>query len=165
MGEKIFTHMGVDYTAAGFYTDNRSEALKVYRTEGRREVLRRIVVDMQNTLFSSAVAEALRHFDLNFQVLQSDDPAKTAGLCRDVNANVLLMEVRTGPQTGLEERMRIRDELKKQLPACKIVLVVDENSDRMLADKIRQAKKDGLIDQFIYGSVSADYLSAMIDTL
>ena len=45
------------------------------------------------------------------------------------------------------------------------VLVVDENTERKLADKVRQAKKDGLIDNFIYGSVSATYLSAVIDTL
>ena len=34
-----------------------------------------------------------------------------------------------------------------------------------LADKVRRAKKDGLIDNFIYGSVSATYLSAVIDAL
>lgn len=34
-----------------------------------------------------------------------------------------------------------------------------------LADRVRQAKKDGKIDNFIYGSVSATYLSAVIDVL
>ena len=43
--------------------------------------------------------------------------------------------------------------------------VVDENTEKKLADKVRQAKKDGLIDNFIYGSVSSTYLSAVIDTL
>ena len=54
--------------------------------------------------------------------------------------------------------------------ACRIVrcclnLVVDENTEKKLADKVRQVKKDGLIDNFIYGSVSSTYLSAVIDAL
>ena len=36
---------------------------------------------------------------------------------------------------------------------------------KKLADKVRQVKKDGLIDNFIYGSVSSTYLSAVIDAL
>ena len=61
--------------------------------------------------------------------------------------------------------MKIRGEVKAQSPGCKIVLVVDENTEKKLADKVRQAKKDWLIDNFIYGSVSSTYLSAVIDTL
>lgn len=55
--------------------------------------------------------------------------------------------------------------VKKQNPNCKIVLLVDENSDKEIANEVRQAKKDGLIDQFIYGSTSASYLVAMMDAL
>ena len=61
--------------------------------------------------------------------------------------------------------MKIRDEVKAYSPDCRIVLVVDENTEKKLADKVRLAKKDGLIDNFIYGSVSATYLSAVIDAL
>ena len=61
--------------------------------------------------------------------------------------------------------MDIRNEVKAQHPNCKVVLVVDENTEQKLADRVRQAKKDGLIDNFIYGSVSATYLSAVIDAL
>lgn len=60
---------------------------------------------------------------------------------------------------------RVLNEIKLQNPECKIVLVVDGNTEKRLADKVRQAKKDGLVDNFIYGSVSATYLSAVIDTL
>ncbi len=61
--------------------------------------------------------------------------------------------------------MKIRDEVKSYCPDCKIVLVVDENTEKKLADKVRRAKKDGLIDNFLYGSVSSTYLSAVVDTL
>ena len=32
-------------------------------------------------------------------------------------------------------------------------------------ERVRQAKKDGLIDNFIYASVSPSYLAAVLDTL
>ena len=127
--------------------------------------MRRVVVDMQNALFADAIATALKNFDSDFEVYQSESPVKTTDLCAFTEANILIMEVTAYTPWKLEERMKIRDEVKAQSPNCKIVLVVDENTEKKLADKVRQAKKDGLIDSFIYGSVSSTYLSAVIDAL
>ncbi len=127
--------------------------------------MRRVVVDMQNVLFADAIATALRDFDSDFEVFKSESPDKTLDLCADTEANILIMEVTAYTPWKLEERMKIHDELKKTNPDCKIVFVVDENTEKKLADKVRRAKKDGLIDNFIYCSVSATYLSAVIDTL
>lgn len=33
------------------------------------------------------------------------------------------------------------------------------------AKQVKQAKKDGLVDQFIYGSISASYLADIVDSL
>ena len=127
--------------------------------------MRRIVIDMQNILFADAVAEALRNFDSDLEPFMSENPDKTLSLCDTVLANVLIMEVTTYPSRTLEERLKIRNALKRKHPDCKIVLMVDENTERKLADRVRQAKKDGLVDNFIYGSVSSSYLSAVIDAL
>ena len=127
--------------------------------------MRRIVIGMQNILFADAVAEALRNFDSDLEPFMSENPDKTLSLCDTVLANVLIMEVTTYPSRTLEERLKIRNALKRKHPDCKIVLVVDENTERKLADRVRQAKKDGLVDNFIYGSVSSSYLSAVIDAL
>ena len=127
--------------------------------------MRRVVVDMQNALFSDAIATALKNFDSDFEVYQSESPAKTPDMCAFTEANILIMEVTAYTSWKLEGRMEIRNEVKAQSPGCKIVLVVDENTEKKLADKVRQAKKDGLIDSFIYGSVSSTYLSAVIDAL
>ncbi|MGN0577177.1 MAG: hypothetical protein ACI4J4_01015 [Ruminiclostridium sp.] len=128
-------------------------------------ILRRVVIDMQNALFADAVAGALLKFDSNFDPVLSESPDKTLSLCKTVLANVLIMEVTAYAPYSMEERMEIRSGLRKINPDCKIVLVVDENTDKKLADKVRQAKKDGLIDSFIYESTSSTYLSAVIDAL
>lgn len=127
--------------------------------------MRRVVVDMQNTLFSDAIARALRNFDSDFDVSCSESPDKTVQLCEFTVAQILIMEVTNYAPWRFEERMKLRNAVKQRDPDCKVVLVVDENTEKKLADKVRLAKKDGLIDNFIYGSVSAAYLSAVIDTL
>ena len=127
--------------------------------------MKRVVVDMQSALFADAIAAALRNFDSDFEVFTSEAPEKTADMCADTQANVLIMEVTAYTPWKIEERMKIRDEVKAYCPDCKIVFVVDENTEKKLADKVRRAKKDGLIDNFLYGSVSATYLSAVVDTI
>lgn len=127
--------------------------------------MRRIVIDMQNILFADAIAEALRRFDSDLEPVMSEGPDKTLELCNVILANILVMEVTAYPPCKLEKRMKIRDELRKRNPDCKIVLVVDENTEKKLADRVRQAKKDGLVDNFVYASISSSYLSAVIDAL
>ena len=48
---------------------------------------------------------------------------------------------------------------------CKVLLLVDEDADKLLASEVRQAVKDQLVDNFIYASVSPTYLAGVIDTL
>ena len=127
--------------------------------------MRRIVVDMQNFLFADAIARTLRSADSDFDVRKAESPDKTAELCSLCEPYALLMEVTGYTPWKLEERLKIRDEVKQRMPYCKIVLIVDENAEKKLAQRVLQVKKDGLIDNFIYSSISASYLAAVIDTL
>ena len=127
--------------------------------------MRRVVIDMQNYLFADAIALALKNTDSDFDVCRSANPENTVDLCRLSVPYALLMEVTGYSPWRLEERLRIRNEVKRQTPHCKIVLIVDENAEKPLARRVLQAKKDGLIDNFIFGSVSAEYLTAVVDTL
>ncbi|MGN0386766.1 MAG: hypothetical protein ACI4EX_12905 [Lachnospiraceae bacterium] len=127
--------------------------------------MRRVVVDMQNYLFADSVAQALKNADSDFDVYRSEGPVNTAELCSLCEPYALLMEVLGVSPWRLEERLKIRDEVKRTNPHCRIVFIVDENAEGELAKRVLQAKKDGLIDNFIYSSVSAAYLSAVVDTL
>ena len=75
------------------------------------------------------------------------------------------MEVTPYSPWRLEERLRLSKEIKAAVSDCRVVLLVDEKADAALAAEVRQAKKDGLVDNFIYASVSPTYLSAVIDAL
>ena len=119
---------------------------------------------MQNFVLGEAVQLALRNGG-DFQVTVVETPEQTAQMCHSLAANVLLMDVTSYPPCGLRERLNIRDEVKRRDPDCKIVFLVDENAEKKLAEEVKQAKRDGIIDLFLYGSISASYLVALLDTL
>ena len=68
--------------------------------------MRKVVVDMQNALFADAISTALKKFDSDFDVYQSEKPDKTAELCFYVQADILFMEVTAYTPWGMEERMK-----------------------------------------------------------
>ena len=127
--------------------------------------MRRILINMQNALFCNAISETLRRSGNELDPYTVDSPDKVIDDCKWIAPYALLMEVTGYTPWTLEERMKLRDAAKKTHPDCKIVLVVDENAEKAIARKVKQAKKDGLIDQFIYGSISATYLADIVDSL
>ena len=130
------------------------------------ENVRRVVVNMKNYIFADAIAQSLqadKHCDFCVQRAATPEEARQyAQLCEPY---AVLMEVNGYPPYVLEERLKIRDAAKAANPDCKVVFVVDENSEEAVAERVREVKKKGLIDQFIYGSISANYLVALMDTL
>ncbi|HNZ40736.1 MAG TPA: hypothetical protein PKJ65_02485 [Clostridia bacterium] len=128
--------------------------------------MRQIILSMKDYIFADAVAQALlNEKGSDFAVQKTKSPEEIQKYCKITSPYALLMEVTGYPPFALSERLALREQVKKQNPNCKIVILVDENSEKEIAAQVRQAKKDGLIDQFIYGSTSASYLVAMMDTL
>jgi hypothetical protein len=137
--------------------------VKLLRKEG--DAMRRIAINMQNNLFCNAIADSLRRSGNELEPYVLDSPERIVEECRWLAPFALLMEVTGYTPWLMCERMRIRNAVKEKNPECKIVLVVDENAEREVARQVKQAKKDGLIDQFIYGSISATYLADIVDSL
>ena len=135
----------------------------ILRKEG--DAMRRIVINMQNALFCNAIADTLRRSGNELEPYTVDSPDKVVDDCKWLTPYALLLEVTGYTPWLLCERMKIRDAVKAQNPECKIVFIVDENAEKAVAKQVKQAKKDGLIDQFIYGSISASYLADIVDSL
>ena len=124
--------------------------------------MKRIVVDMQNYLFADSVATAFKNSDYDIEVVCAESPKDTVELCQMYKPFVLVMEVTGYTPWKLCERLRLRDDVKAVCPDCKITLIVDSNTEKQAAKDIRDAKKNGFIDQFFYGSMTADYLMDQI---
>ena len=124
--------------------------------------MRKIVVDMQNFLFADSVATAFRSSGYDIDVIRTESPKDTLELCQVYKPYVLIMEVTSYTPWKLDERLNLREQVKAVCPECKIALIVDSNTERQAAKDIRDAKKNGLIDQFFYCSVTAEYLMDQI---
>lgn len=124
--------------------------------------MKKIVVDLQNYLFADSIAVAFRNSNYDIDVVRAETPQDTVELCRVYKPFVLVMEVTAYTPWLLCERMKLRDEVKATCPDCKIALIVDSNTEKQAAKDIRDAKKNGIIDQFFYGSMSAEYLMDQI---
>ena len=124
--------------------------------------MRKIVVDMQNFLFADSVATAFRRSDYDIDVIRTESRKDTLELCQVYQPYVLMMEVTSYTPWKLSERLKLRDKVKAVCPGCKIALIVDSNTEKQAAKDIRDAKKNGLIDQFFYGSMTAEYLMDQI---
>ena len=129
------------------------------------DAMRRIVINMQNSLFCNAIADTLRRSGNELESYTVISPDQVVDECRWIDPYALLMEVTGYTPWKLCERLKLRDAVKEKHPQCKIVLVVDENAEKEVAKQVKEAKKDGLIDQFIYGSISATYLADILDSL
>ena len=126
--------------------------------------MKKIVVSIPNVLLAGGVVMYLKK-NPDFKVYREDNPSGIENLCIASKADVLLAEVRERPPHTLDEwNIRVK-EIKKKLPDCKAVYVVDENSSPKLADQVALARSNRLIDAFVYGTVSGEYVTALIGSL
>ena len=127
--------------------------------------MRIIVLDTQSRLYAKAIRRILIQELDDYQIVISEDPGKTAECCRIFRPYALLMEATGYQPWRLEERLAIQKEVKEQNPECKTVILVDDIADKGLAEKVKQVKKNGVIDEFLFSSVTESYLAAMMDSL
>jgi len=126
--------------------------------------LKKIIVSIPNALLAGGVVMYLKK-NPDFKVYREDNPSGIEDLCIASKADVLLAEVRERPPHTLDEWNIRVNEIKKKLPDCKAVYIVDENSSPELADQVALARSNRLIDAFIYGTVSGEYVTALIGSL
>jgi DNA-binding NtrC family response regulator len=112
-------------------------------------------------MFSDMIRRTLRTGD--FHVTVVEDPTSVITEFNKIAANIVLLEVTGYTPWKLSERMELRKLMRRIDPDCKIVFMVDEKAEPQVAEQVKQAKMDGLIDQFIFSSISAGYLKAVLE--
>lgn len=128
--------------------------------------MKKVVLDFQSGLYAKAIRRVLVQDLDGYQVDISNKPSETSERCRILQPDVLLvMEVTEYTPWRLSERMAIREQVLKQVPSAKIVLMVDEKTDEALVKEIKKVKQQGLIDAFLFTSIGENYLAAVVDSL
>ena len=128
--------------------------------------MKNIVISMQNTLLSEAIARAFSDTgEFRIEQVLPGRTGDTLSLCAAVRADVLLMEVSRLPAYTLESRLKLIECVRRAMPNCKFVLLCDENGDPELARRVKIARQDHKIDAFFYTSVTPGYLTAAVEAL
>lgn len=127
--------------------------------------MRKIVLDIQSTLHAHNMERMLMQELEDCQVIVSESPDSTAEWCKLHNPDVLLMEVKAYSPWMFPERMEITQKVRKSTPGCRIIFFVNDENDIVLSENVRQAKRDGFIDAFLFGSVSENYFASVIDSI
>ena len=126
--------------------------------------MRNIIVCIPNMLLAGGIEMYLKK-NSELKIFREDNPGTIINLTINAPADILLVEVRhRPPHTIAEWNDRVKS-IKKKRPTCKVVYLVDENAAPDLADQVTLARSERLIDAFLYGTVSGDYLAAVVDSL
>ena len=124
----------------------------------------KILVSIHNGLLAEAMTAMLREsgeFE-PFPISAGNKNSDIARECELLDVQMVLLEVSYANGTTLETRMKEVRQIRSAVPNCKIVLLCDENSSPEIARNVMLAKKDGLIDNFFYSSVTARYILAAL---
>ena len=128
--------------------------------------MKNIVISMQNTLLSDAIARAFTQTGaFRIEQILPGKTEDTLPFCCAMQAEVLLMEVGHLAAYTLESRLSLIDSVRGKLPECKFAVLCDENSDEELARQVKLARQDHKIDAFFYASVTPGYLTAAVEAL
>ncbi len=127
--------------------------------------MKKIVLDMQSTLYARYMQRALMQDLKEWQPVIAERPDLTAELCRLHKPLALLMEVTGYTPWMLRERLAVRDKVRADEPSCRIILAVEERADKQLAAEVTAAKRDGLVDEFIFLSMTDKYLPALLEAM
>ena len=129
--------------------------------------MKKIVVSVQNGLLSEAITGMLNDSGefSPFRIPVGNRKVNVVENCEMLSADILLAEVAYSSGTTVETRLREAKEVRIRTPRCKIVLLCDENSAPDIAREVILAKRDGVIDNFFYSSVTAKYLLAALESL
>ena len=128
--------------------------------------MKNIVISMQNTLLSEAIARAFSDTgEFRIEQILPGKTNDTLSLCCAMQAEILLMEVSRLPAYTLESRLKLIECVRRAMPNCKFVLLCDENGDPELARRVKTALQDHKIDAFFYTSVTPGYLTAAVEAL
>ena len=120
------------------------------------------VLSICNSLMAMSITHSLKQTG-GFQIASIRPGCKEiARECADASADILLMEAAFNIGATLDDCLKEAKYLRSLRPECKVILLCDENSAPEVARRIALAKKDGLIDNFFYSSVTARYLLAAL---
>ena len=127
----------------------------------------RIALDFAGSLYADGIANLLeRSGKFRTETLPPEGGlAAKADACARFGADIALLAISPVRGYTVEERQDLFLLLRHRIPRCKIVVLLDERLSPAYTDRIKDMKRTGQIDGFLYTSVSLDYVADMLETI
>lgn len=126
--------------------------------------MRNIILDVNDQLLAQAIKKSLIEYSMDFQVYLLKKNEDIMDIYHKKQIHAIVMEVLTFEPYKLTQRLFEAKRIKESFPNSKVVLLTDE-SEGQLVNLVKQAKIDGLVDNFVFSSVTPAYLVAIMDML
>ena len=123
----------------------------------------KVLIHTQNVLLSGAL---IRYFRERGAL----EPLRVIERLRieDIKAQepkIILLEVTRLSGFTFDERVNLTEHIRQYSNDIKITYMCDEYGDRDIPEKVINAKKQGIIDNFFYESVSGEYIAASVEAM
>ncbi len=102
--------------------------------------------------------------DPELQLIYEPDYANADVAIRSRMAQAALLEVSEGDECDVDYCLGLCGWLREVTPQCKLTLMCPENNEEAVA-KVIKAKREHLIDDFVFYDVSMDYLVTILRAL
>ena len=127
----------------------------------------RVVINVSGGLYASGIELALKKTgEFRTAVLRSGDEEEILLTCREQQADVLLLGVSPVAGFGVRERTSLIARVRRALPGCRIVLIVDDSVSEDVNEDVKSMKQTGVIDAFLFTSATNfSYLAAILQSI
>lgn len=125
-----------------------------------------LAISVPGKFYTDAITEALEKTG-NFRVwpLIDSDMNMAKGREPSDRADVALLGVSVYPGYTLRERQRVIQDLRANVPNCRIVMFIDELVSHEQTNGVKSLKQARLIDGFLYASGTMEYLVATLESI
>ncbi len=127
----------------------------------------RVVINVSGGLYASGIELALKKSgEFRTAVLRTGEAEQILLTCREQGAEVLLLGLTPAPGFGVRERGELIARVRRELPGCRVVLIVDDSLSEDVNEDVKSMKQTGLIDAFLFTSATNfSYLTAILQSI
>lgn len=123
----------------------------------------KLALALQQKMLQTPMKEVIENDSL-YEVLVVENLEFIADICYEHDVDVALIEVSQVPPWDINGALEVRNDIVDKCPRCKIVFLCDsKNGD--VGKKVMIAKRDELIDAFLYSNTSFEFLVATLESL
>ncbi|NLY09484.1 MAG: hypothetical protein GXZ11_06255 [Tissierellia bacterium] len=123
----------------------------------------KLVLGMLQRILQIPMKNQIEH-STSFTVTAIENNEIIPDFCEEENVNVVLLEVRHQPPWDIERCLLLQSEIREKSPSTKTVFLCDSKNGN-LGKQVMLAKREKLIDDFLYADTGYDYLCATLESL